>query len=300
MSDFEGHEHTHQTVVTAVNDPVQVPKVHTQACLVVIYGKDLGKRILLRRQGAVTIGRSSANDIQIDQESVSRNHCRLVCDGELYRIIDNQSTNGTYINDELIDDSTLNDGDQVKIGQTLLKFIRSGNIETQYHEEIYKLMTTDGLTQVANKRYFDEILDKEIDRSMRYERFFSLMILDIDHFKEINDTYGHLAGDSVLRQLGHLIQERVRRHDIAARTGGEEFAILLPEIDEQGAVILAEDLRQLISKTSFPFEGTSINITVSIGIAQMTSENRNRDAIVQAADQKLYEAKNSGRNRVCH
>src|SRR5690606_19289325 len=215
-----------KTVVTVITKAAPKGSEEGRAgCLVIIYGDDLGWRVPLGPEPTV-IGRSSKCDVQLDQESVSRNHARISRQRGTYVIHDLGSTNGTYVNDELVDEVALRDGDQIKIGRTIFKFIVSGNMEAQYHEEIYRLMTVDGLTEMHNKRYFNEAIEREASRSRRYGRVFSLVLFDIDHFKQINDTYGHLAGDAVLRQLGALVRTRVRRDDVPARTGGEEFAVI--------------------------------------------------------------------------
>lgn len=287
-----------KTVVTVVTHNPTDRDEKRQACLVTIYGGDLGRRIPLGSDGPLIIGRSSRADLQIDQESVSRNHCEIVGDNNRYLIRDLGSTNGTYVNDELVEEASLRDGDQIKIGRTIMKFITSGNIEAQYHEEIYRLMTIDGLTQVHNKRYFEELLEREVSRSVRYDRQFCVVMADIDHFKEINDTHGHLAGDAILRQIGRLLQNRVRRDDIVARMGGEEFAILLPEVDLENAQELAESIRSMIESTTFRFEQEVIPVTMSLGVAQWSEGMTSGEQLVKAADIKLYEAKNSGRNKV--
>jgi two-component system, cell cycle response regulator len=302
-TDLGGHESdpalsTSKTVVTQVSPPLRAREAR-EACLVVMYGEDLGRRIPLG-ESAIVIGRSSQVDVQLDQESVSRNHCRLWQEGHRYFIEDLQSTNGSYVNDELVTGRTeLRDGDQVKVGRTILKFIVGGNIEAQYHEEIYRLMTVDGLTQVYNKRYFDEALDREVSRARRYDKLFTLALFDIDHFKPINDTHGHLAGDSILRQLGTLVRRRMRRDDVVARVGGEEFALLFPELGAESAATVAEELRELIAATRFEFEGTPIPLTCSFGIAEWAPAHEEPADLVKAADEKLYEAKRAGRNRVC-
>ena len=181
----------------------------------------LGFSVLVVLDGHdLEIGRSIKCDLSIDQESVSRKHARITWDGARYKIADLGSTNGSYVNDELAQERVLRDGDQLKIGRTIFKFIVGGNVESVYYEEIYRLMTVDGLTDLHNKRYFTEAMEKELSRAKRYERTFSLVLFDIDHFKKINDTYGHLAGDSVLRQLGALVKGRVRHTDRRSRTQG--------------------------------------------------------------------------------
>jgi len=177
---------------------------------VVIYGSDLGRKYNLEAPTLV-VGRSSKSDIQIDQESVSRAHSKIVNSGRVIRIRDLGSTNGTYVNDELIDERALEDGDFIKIGRTIFKFLSGGNIERAYHEEIYRLTTVDGLTQIFNKRYFQECIEREIARALRYRREMSLVMFDIDHFKQVNDTQGHLAGDSVLKTLAATVKNKIRR-----------------------------------------------------------------------------------------
>jgi len=287
-----------KTVVTVIQPPTPAPvSSSAAACLVIIYGADLGRRVVLDGS-PLEIGRSVKCDLSIDQESVSRKHARLAWDGARYKISDLGSTNGSYVNDELCTERYLNDGDQLKIGRTILKFMTGDNIETAYHEEIYRLMTFDGLTQVHNKRHFHETLDREVSRSSRYERPMSLVVFDIDHFKKVNDTHGHLAGDALLRQLASLVRGRIRREDLFARVGGEEFAVLLPEIDAQGAAQFAEKIRKLVELQIFHFEDVNISVTLSLGIAELRPPYATGEQLYKAADAALYVAKQSGRNRV--
>ena len=286
-----------KTVVTVISRITERP-VAKEACMVVIYGDELGKKYNLEAP-SIIVGRSSKTEIQIDQESVSRNHCKLINTGKSIILRDLGSTNGTYVNDELVDEHVLRDGDLIKIGRTIFKFLTGGNIENAYHEEIYRLTTVDGLTQVYNKRYFLEVLEREISRGHRYGRELSLIMFDIDHFKQINDTFGHLAGDYVLKHLASVIKERIRREDIMARYGGEEFAIVLPEIDNYNARQFAEKIRRIVERTTFKFEDTKIPVTVSVGVASTASEVTDPTHFIKLADERLYEAKHRGRNCVC-
>jgi diguanylate cyclase (GGDEF)-like protein len=261
----------------------------------VIYGEELGKKYNLEGPSYL-VGRSSKCDIQIDQESVSRNHAKLVNTGKSVLVRDLGSTNGTYVNDQLVDEQVVRDGDFIKIGRTIFKFLSGGNIEHAYHEEIYRLTTVDGLTQVYNKRYLLETLDREISRAHRYGRPLSLIMFDIDHFKKINDTYGHLAGDHVLKEMAGAIKSRIRREDIMGRYGGEEFVIALPEIDNYNAMIFAEKIRRLVEKHQFIFEDVQIPVTISIGISSAWEDLENPEDFIKEADANLYRAKNSGRN----
>jgi diguanylate cyclase (GGDEF)-like protein len=285
-----------KTVVTSINR-ITEHQPTKEACLVVIYGPDLGRKYSLESP-SLTLGRSNKCDIQIDQESVSRAHSKIVNAGRSVRIRDLGSTNGTYVNDELVEERTLVDGDFIKIGRTIFKFLSGGNIERAYHEEIYRLTTVDGLTQIFNKRYFSEALAREIARATRYRRELSLVMFDLDHFKDVNDTHGHLAGDAVLKTLSLTVKSKIRTEDIFARYGGEEFAIILPEIDGHNAHQFAEKVRRIVETTEFRFEGTKIPVTISMGVSTLDLEEPTAVAIIRRADERLYEAKSAGRNCV--
>jgi diguanylate cyclase (GGDEF)-like protein len=269
------------------------------AYLVIIYGTDLGRRIPL---GAADVecGRVMQTDIPLDDDAVSRKHARFAWTGSSYIVRDLGSTNGTFVNDVNVRERTLVDGDQIKIGRTIFKFIFGGNVELAYHEEIYKLMTFDGLTETHNKRSFETTLEREVARGVRYQRPLALVMLDIDHFKLVNDGMGHLAGDAVLRQLAALLAPNVRREDTFARVGGEEFALLIPEIQLEGAAGVAEKLRALVERSPFRFEDKPIAITTSFGVAALRLDGAPMTPaeLYQAADEQLYRAKNGGRNRV--
>src|SRR5437879_5749218 len=275
-----------KTVVTVISKIAEKP-VGKDACLVVIYGLELGRKYNLENANII-IGRSSKSDVQIDQESVSRNHAKIINTGKSIILRDLGSTNGTYVNDQLIDEYVMRDGDFIKIGRTIFKFLSGGNIENAYHEEIYRLTTVDGLTQIFNRRYFLEQLDREVSRAKRYRRELSLILFDIDHFKAINDSYGHLAGDYVLKQLATVVKGKIRREDVLARYGGEEFAIILPEIEATGAVSFGEKIRKLIEKAPLKFEDTKMTVTVSVGIGTIV-ESDDSASLVKRTDDKLYE-----------
>ncbi len=285
-----------KTVVTVVGRGSDRPE-GKEACLVVIYGLDLGRKYNVDRP-SIVLGRSSRADIQIDQESVSRSHCKLINTGQSIMLRDLGSTNGTFVNEELVDEYVLRDGDFIKVGRCIFKFLTGNNIENAYHEEIYRLTTIDGLTQVYNKRYFVETLERELGRAQRYRRELSLILFDIDNFKQINDAHGHLAGDHVLRQLASVIRSGIRREDILSRYGGEEFAIILPEIDGDNALRFAEKIRRLTERAAFRFDECQIPVTISIGVASFHQELADIAALIKLADDRLYAAKEQGRNRV--
>jgi diguanylate cyclase (GGDEF)-like protein len=287
-----------RTVITQRKLPIQAENsADRDAYLIIIYGDDLGRRIALG-ESTIEAGRSTACGIPVDQESVSRHHARIWWTGSGYKVKDLGSTNGTYVNDELITEKQLTDGDQIKIGRTILKFMYGHNIEASYHEEIYRMMTFDGLTQIYNKRYFHETLEREISRSKRYNRELSLVLFDIDHFKQKNDTFGHLAGDSILKELAGVVRAKLRREDVFARVGGEEFGILTPEVGLKGVRDVAEKVRLVVEQTTFRFEKHVMPTTVSLGFAVWNKDEDSADTLYKRADGGLYKAKQGGRNRV--
>lgn len=274
-------------------------KAYGNECLVEIYGTHIGRKYDLF-EDVVTIGRDSDNSISLESDSVSRRHARIERFNDSRFIVDLKSTNGTYVNDVPAEPrSKLKSGVFIKIGDTIFKYLTGDNIEAAYHEEIYRSVVTDGLTQISNKRALDEFLDREVARARRHERNLSVLMLDIDHFKAINDTHGHLTGDYVLKELAGLIRTRMRREELFARYGGEEFIIALPETDVTSAKELAEALRALVHGHEFAFEGAKIRVTISIGVGQFDkSEHRSPHDLIKTADKNLYVAKNKGRNCV--
>ncbi len=288
-----------KTRVTPYPD-VRIKNGDGQDCLVIIYtvnSRELGKRFSLAG-GAVKLGRGGENTIILDNDSVSRRHARVeVRNGEHF-LVDMNSTNGTYVNDEIVHDHALRRGDQIKIGDTILKFLSGSDLESQYHETIYRMTIMDGLTSIHNKRYLIEQLEREISRATRHARPLTLVMIDIDHFKDVNDTLGHLAGDQVLKEVAQLAKSRLRPDDVIARYGGEEFAIVLPETKLRGGILIAQQLRQMIEDEAFVFEDDEIQVTVSCGVSELEADWRCNE-FLRDADRKLYEAKRSGRNRVC-
>jgi diguanylate cyclase (GGDEF)-like protein len=271
-------------------------------CLVVLYApvqSDLGKRYVLDRP-VTTIGRGRDNDIVLPSDCVSRQHVRLEHRPTGLFSVDLASTNGTFVNDATapVTEHRLSRGDQLKVGDTIFKFLSGSDVEAQYHDIIFRMTVTDGLTNLCNRKQLDALLADEVPRALRHGRELSLLMLDIDHFKNINDTYGHLTGDSVLRVLASIMQKRVRPNDKLGRYGGEEFCAILPETTLASAAKIGEELRSLIAAHAFLAENTEIRITISIGAACLGSGMQPED-LYKAADDMLYKAKRSGRNQVC-
>jgi two-component system cell cycle response regulator len=285
------------TVLTQVTLPPTNREPAQHACLVVLFGAEIGRRIALEASDVV-IGRTTSADLQLDNDSVSRTHAIVSRTSSGFVLRDQDSTNGTFVNDQPVRERALKDGDHIRIGRAMLKFLTSDNVEAQYHEEIYRLMTVDGLTQLYNRRYFLESLEREFARSKRYKNPFALVMVDVDHFKKINDRFGHQAGDTVLRRIGAVLKTKVRSNDLAARIGGEEFALILPETKQQGAIALADKLRRAVEAERITHDGESIRVTVSLGVAEFSRSYERSDALMKLADQRLYEAKHAGRNTV--
>jgi diguanylate cyclase (GGDEF)-like protein len=288
-----------ETWVSPPERPVSMTS--RSACLVHIYptGPGMGARYALGDR-PIILGRASDCEIRINDHSVSRRHARIQPGADGYYAVDLQSTNGTYVNDVPACMYKLKDGDYLRVGNCIYRFLMGGNVEAEYHEEIYRLTIMDALTETHNKRYFMEFLDRELSRSSRYGRPLSLLMLDIDLFKAINDDLGHLGGDFTLRELAARIKGSIRKEELFARYGGEEFAIVLPEATSDGAVALAERLTAVIGQTPFQFEDRTYQVTISTGVATTTGEqNITPTEIIRRADEKLYQAKREGRNRVC-
>jgi diguanylate cyclase (GGDEF)-like protein len=287
---------------TLVSHPKkQTPASSKDACLVLIYptGPGMGLRFALADQNVI-IGRSPSCQIHIDNASVSRQHARIDRDeAGVYFATDLQSTNGTFVNDVPANQTIMKDGDYLKVGNCIYRFLAGGNIEADYHEVIYNLTIIDALTSCPNKRFFNEFLDREIARSNRHKRPLSVLMIDIDNFKTVNDTMGHLAGDAALKAMATLIRETIRREELFSRFGGEEFAIILPETKVEQALILAEKIRAIVENNQFEFESKRFNITVSIGVATTDGDPpATIDQLIQQSDARLYMAKNAGRNKV--
>ena len=286
---------THRTL----HSPGPAAPARRSACVVVIHGEGLGRRADIG-DAPVLVGRSSEADLVIAHQSVSRAHCRIWRTEDAYLVADLGATNTTRLNDaKLQGERTLVDGDQLTVGESILKFISQDSVEASYHEEIYQLATHDALTELCNRRHFAELADKEIARAMRHGRPLSLCILDVDLFKPINDRHGHIRGDEVLRQVAAVLRRHARSDDVAARIGGEEFALLLPECTAADAAMLADRLREAVESTMFAPGGEAQRITVSIGVAALAPHRDSRQALMAAADAALYRAKSEGRNRVC-
>lgn len=279
---------------------VKAPVSRDQAYLIVLAGSSMGEMYKITHDKTI-IGRGQRADVRMMDEGVSREHCEIRLEGSKIVLHDLGSTNGTYCRGLRIDRHELQDGDKILVGSgTVLKFTYHDKLDETFQRQMYESALRDDLTKAFNKKYFMDRVESEFAYAVRHNIPLSLVAFDIDHFKSINDTYGHPAGDHVLSELSSGILGLVRVEDVFARVGGEEFSTICRGADPQQGMIVAERLRQAVEKRAFLFDNKNIPVTISVGLASVPHPSI-RDAMefISAADQMLYEAKRGGRNRVC-
>ncbi len=292
---------TQPTLIDAERPSLLAPPTEkNRALLTVLTGPAKGTLIRVD-QPAISLGRSELADVGIPDPSLSRIHARVFsdADGNFY-LDDNSSTNGTYVGGQRIHRPTLlTDGVRVGLGKrTLARFSIQDALEEHALLSLHESALRDALTKAYNRSVFEDRLEGEMAFSLRHSRPLALLLLDIDHFKSVNDTHGHPAGDWVLKKVAEQIHTTLRVEDIFARYGGEEFAILLRDCYPTEAAITAERLRALIEATEIAFQGQCLQVTVSVGIASTLAGISDTHEMVQHADEALYQAKAEGRNRI--
>ena len=293
----KGEETVDKTVVTKI-EKIERPS-EREAYILFMSGPLQGKLHCL--QGVKTvIGRDEAVDIQIKDIRISRQHFQInLLEGNAV-LEDLGSTNGTYVNGHRVKMHTLQDGDRIQIpASVVIKFAYGDKGEQMFHEEFYQMANFDAVTSIFSRHYFMKRLDEEFSYAKRTEIPLSLLMVDIDFFKKVNDNFGHLAGDLALNHIAKQIKDTIRHEDIVGRYGGEEFAVILRGIDHEGAVQLADRVRKAVETNPMMFEDQSVPITVSIGVATLYEDNYELPKnLSDEADQRLYAAKEGGRNRV--
>jgi diguanylate cyclase (GGDEF)-like protein len=271
------------------------------ASILVISGPATGMMFRLQEGKPIFIGRAKNCDICLNEDGVSRTHARLDYDNQGNIILtDMDSTNGTYFMGERIHRRMLHDGDKIQVGsKSVVKFTYQDRIEEAFHQNQYEQAIRDGLTGAYNKRLFMSKLKEEFSFSARHAEATSLILLDIDNFKDINDNYGHPAGDMVLKNVAVVLDGVLREEDVCARYGGDEFAIILRNQDAQSALVVGERIRHAVELADFVWENDKIHITISMGVATMKSGNfREPGELLYEADEYLYKSKKAGRNRL--
>ena len=287
------------------------PRGERRPALVFLRGELLAVPIPLERE-QVTLGRALEADIRINDSRASRLHARITTesddasDGTRYCLVDLGSTNGTILNGKRIERAFLEDGDKFEVGDQLIRFEMLDEIDREFQQQIHRLLVHDELTGLLTSKSFFSELRREAARAEGEKMPFCVLMMDIDHFKDVNDTYGHLVGSETLEEVGAVIKKSLRAGDVGARFGGEEFAAFLLDADYAQAMIAAERVRSAIEKHEFPAARRDSSehppthrITISIGVAAFPDDGRDPIQLVEMADSALYRAKRNGRNQVC-
>jgi diguanylate cyclase (GGDEF)-like protein len=285
---------------TKIGDAAETPRStrRDRAHLIVLAGESLGQMFRVE-QSEIVIGRAADASIRLQDDGVSRHHARIVQDqGELV-IEDLKSANGTLLNGDRIRRAVLRDGDKIQVGSTtILKFTHADELEENFQRKMHDAALYDGLTKALNKRHFLHRLGTEVAYAKRHGAPLSLLMLDVDLFKEVNDRHGHLAGDYVLATLSQIVRSTIRTEDLFARYGGEEFAVLCRGTAIENALVLAERLRAKVETFLFEQHRQRIPVTISVGVASWFDQSDSATQLIAAADAALYKAKAGGRNRV--
>lgn len=272
------------------------------ACLILIRGNPQGHRFFITADEMV-IGREPSSDISIPDPSISRRHARIVRGPNGVTIEDLGSSNGTSINGKKIEAGTVVDltkEDLIKLGNSIVKYLPAGEIEIIFYGNLNQAANSDPLTKCFNKGYFLEAIEAEVKRARAFLTPLSLLFFDLDHFKKVNDTHGHEAGDLVLKEFSNLIRgmSLLSQKDIFARYGGEEFCLLMPGTTLAMAERHADTIRAKVQAHAFVYEGKRIPVTSSLGVSELRSDMESASDLIKSADKALYQSKEGGRNRV--
>jgi two-component system cell cycle response regulator len=306
--------HDEETVTTQLRDEVKVSLPagsDRRPVLTSIRGELLATPIPLERD-VVLIGRALEADVRLNDSKASRLHARITSEedprtgGRIFKVKDLGSTNGTLVNGQVISEAVLYDSDKILIGDHLFRFELLDEIDREFQQQIHRLIGHDELTGLLTSKSFFTELRREAARAQEYSLPFCVLMMDLDHFKSVNDSYGHLVGSRTLQDVGVIIKASLRSGDVASRFGGEEFAAFLLDADYAQALIAAERVRRAIEQ--HPFSAVSqvsdesrksFHITISIGVASYPDDATDPIKLIELADSALYRAKRSGRNLIC-
>ena len=290
------------TCVTQIGTPglrLGLPRAkQVRPYLIVLVGSNVGEMYRIESNEAV-FGRSPTAQVRFNDEGVSRRHARVLEIGGEIVIEDLKSANGTLVNGEVVQRRAMKDGDKIQLGPNIvLKFTYHDELDESFQRQMYDAALRDGLTKAFNKKYFLSRLETELAYARRHKTALSLVMMDVDHFKRVNDTYGHPAGDAVLVALAGIVLRTIRAEDVFARYGGEEFAVICRGVSRDSACVLAERLRSICELTSFEHETKRMPVTISLGVAGFPEFGAETSLqLVAAADEALYKSKHAGRNR---
>jgi len=292
-------EHTMTISLKEILNGIAEQQPRVRVALVALTGASMGQTFYL--DGAVTvIGRGDQVEIRLDEEGISRRHAQIAHENGTWILTDLGSTNGTVCNGAQVTGRvTLREGDRVRLASTVLRFETTDEMAEEMRARLYDLATRDPLTGAYNRRFLKERLTSEWAWAVRHARPCAAVIVDLDHFKRVNDTHGHAAGDFVLKEAVVVMKRAIRQEDVLTRYGGEEFVVLCRATEADQALVVAQRLRKNLEDHRFVWEGTAIPVTVSVGVATSLSAGvRSQDSLLSTADAMLYRAKESGRNRV--
>jgi diguanylate cyclase (GGDEF)-like protein len=274
------------------------PETRNRELLVRMDSASAGEVIPMGKR-AYRVGRHPESELCVDDQGLSRHHARFTRIGDQYWLEDLASSNGTFVNGNRISGHELKNGDTVQFGpRVCFRFSVASHDEEQMLRQLYESSVRDPMTAAYNRAFFANQLESELSFALRHKSDLSVLLFDVDHFKPVNDTHGHLAGDAVLKEIARIVQFQLRREDLFARYGGEEFVVLLRGVAIEGAASAAERLRNAVGFKPVVFEGVSIPVAISVGCASLACcNNQTAEGLVQRADGRLYQAKRDGRNR---
>ncbi len=267
------------------------------AAMICVSGRSIGQVFLLTKE-ETTLGRAPECDIFLDDEGVSRHHAKIVDQNSQRVLMDLGSTNGTFVDNERIEVATLRDGLRVQLGTaTILQFRYQDEKEDAFDALVHGFRSHDPLTDLLDHKSFGAEVDKEVGYAARNKQPLALVVFDLDHFARINETYGHQAGDVVLRAVAHCTADVLRKEDVFGRFTDEAFAVLLRSTRLEHAFIVAERIRRAIETLEITHQGRRIPCTASVGVVPMTASTARAPDLIEAAQERLYQAKRKGRNR---
>ncbi len=281
---------------------IPVPELDARASLTVLAGDRAGRVFPLPR-GAALLGRSSTAQLRFDDPTISRCHAQVIAEADGYVVEDLGSMNGTFLHGVRVERARLASGDRFQLGPlTVVRFAMADKLERDLLGGLVESSMRDPLTGAFNRRFFEPRLDAEIAYARRHGTQVAVLLIDIDHFKRVNDANGHTGGDQVLRAVASAVRATLRVEDLLGRFGGEEFVVVARAAAQLDPVRLAQRVRIAVESLSvWLAPGKSVGVTVSIGVAQHQecAEPCTAEALIKLADARLYRAKASGRNRIC-
>jgi two-component system, cell cycle response regulator len=288
---------TEESERTSHTMPRPIVPGQKHAFLLVLSGPQLGDLYPLPNGRELVLGRRDDADLALRDDGVSRRHATIRVDDGQALVRDAESQNGIYVGGERVREARLSDGDRFQLGaSTTLKYVFADELEARYQLKLAESAVQDSLTGVYNRRHLEDRLAAELAAAQRHQRPVAVLLIDVDHFKRVNDRFGHLAGDEALRMMAFVLRGAVRKEDVLGRFGGEEFVVVLPDTDPDGAAAVAEDLRAAIAERPISLDRRSVELTISAGWAMWEGESLER--LLGRADDALYAAKAAGRNRV--